>query len=42
VTGGLAGLLYGWNTIPEPWLHQLARRNDIEELAERMANRISR
>ncbi len=41
VTGGLAGLLYGWNTIPEHWLHQLARRNDIEDLAERLAARIS-
>ena len=42
VTGGLAGLLYGWNTIPDPWLLQLARREDIEDLAERLAARISR
>ncbi len=41
VTGGLAGLLYGWNSIPGHWLLQLARRNDIEELAGRMAARIT-
>lgn len=41
VTGGLAGLLYGWNTIPEHWLLQLARRDDIEDLAVRMADRIT-
>jgi ADP-ribosylglycohydrolase len=42
VTGGLAGLFYGWNTIPDHWVLQLARRDDIEDLAERMAARISR
>lgn len=36
VTGGLAGLLYGWQTIPEVWLHQLARISDIENLAEKL------
>lgn len=41
VTGGLAGLIYGWNSIPGHWLLQLARRVDIEELAERMAAGIS-
>lgn len=36
VTGGLAGLLYGHQTIPYEWLNVLARRNDIEDLAERL------
>ncbi|MEO6869208.1 MAG: ADP-ribosylglycohydrolase family protein [Ginsengibacter sp.] len=36
VTGGLAALLYGSETIPENWLKQLARKKDIEDLANRM------
>jgi ADP-ribosylglycohydrolase len=36
VTGGLAALLYGYQSIPTEWLEVLARRNDIEELANRM------
>jgi ADP-ribosyl-[dinitrogen reductase] hydrolase len=36
VTGGLAGLIYGLEGIPESWREQLARRGDIEGLAERM------
>jgi len=40
VTGGLAGLLYGWQTIPKEWLSVLARRMDIEELAERLEKKL--
>ena len=40
VTGGLAGVLYGLDYIPTNWINQLARRADIENLAERLANRI--
>ena len=36
VTGGLAGLLYGYESIPKKWMAQLARRGDIEELAIRV------
>lgn len=36
VTGGLAGLLYGCKSIPENWINQLARKDDIEDLANRM------
>lgn len=36
VTGGLAGLLYGYDNIPEHWVRQLARKDDIEDLAVRM------
>jgi ADP-ribosylglycohydrolase len=37
VTGGLAGLLYGYENIPATWLALLARRTDIEDLAGRVA-----
>lgn len=33
VTGGLAGLLYGWEAIPESWLKVLAKRESIKDLA---------
>lgn len=36
VTGGLAGLLYGFDTIPKSWLQQIARKCDIEDLADRL------
>ncbi len=39
VTGGLAGLLYGLENIPEKWLQQIARKDDIENLAERLAEK---
>ncbi len=35
ITGGLAGLYYGYDTIPEKWKSQLARCEDIEKLLER-------
>lgn len=35
VTGGLAGLLYGFENIPNQWVNQLARKDDIFELANR-------
>ena len=37
VAGGLAGLYYGEEAIPEAWLQVLARRTDIEDLAHRAA-----
>jgi ADP-ribosylglycohydrolase len=37
VTGGLAGLLYGYDGIPGEWIRQTARREDILQLAERLA-----
>lgn len=42
VTGGLAGLLYGYDTIPKSWLHQMARKDDIEYLASRLRDFASR
>lgn len=39
VTGGLAGLIYGFESIPEHWVLMLARKNDIDALAERLASK---
>ncbi len=39
VTGGLAGLYYGYESIPAGWLEVLARRHDIETLCERLNNK---
>jgi ADP-ribosylglycohydrolase len=36
VAGGLAGLLYGYETIPDEWMNVLARRKDIENLCLRL------
>lgn len=36
VTGGIAGLLYGYQSIPENWLQQIARKSDIDDLADRL------
>ena len=36
VTGGLAGLLYGFDSIPKSWLQQLARKDEIVDLASRL------
>lgn len=41
VTGGLAGLLYGLDNIPENWIQQIARYDDIENLAERLADNLA-
>lgn len=41
VTGGLAGLLYGLDNIPSHWIIQIARKDDIENLAERLAEKIA-
>ncbi|MCR9142306.1 MAG: ADP-ribosylglycohydrolase family protein [bacterium] len=34
ITGGLAGALYGFEGIPEDWTKNLARANEIRELAD--------
>ena len=35
IAGGLAGALYGYDTIPSEWLEALKRRDYIEEMCER-------
>lgn len=41
VTGGLAGLLYGFDDIPERWLGEIARYNDINILCEKLYQGLS-
>lgn len=40
ITGGLAGLVYGYRTIPKHWINQLARKENIEDLAKRMGKKL--
>jgi len=40
VTGGLAGLLYGIDSIPLKWKTAIARHDDIEDLANRFWNNL--
>jgi ADP-ribosylglycohydrolase len=42
VTGGLAGLYYGYSSIPEQWVNVLARRDDIVNLANRLSEAAGR
>lgn len=35
VTGGLAGLYYGLESMPQKWIDTLARKNDIDLLAQK-------
>jgi len=36
VTGGLAALYYGYESIPKKWISKIARRDDIEALSQRL------
>ena len=38
VTGGLAGLLYGFDEIPQEWVEKLARVEDIVVLSRNLSN----
>lgn len=40
VTGGLAGLTYGWGDIPVNWLNQTLKVSEIMDLAERVAQKL--
>jgi ADP-ribosylglycohydrolase len=40
VTGGLAVLLYGYDEILQVWINKVARREDIDELSNRLFKRI--
>lgn len=39
IAGGLAGLLYGYESIPEEWIKVLARKNDITKLCDKMSGK---
>ncbi len=36
ITGGLAGIYYGFESIPTDWINQLAKKNNILDLAHRL------
>lgn len=40
ITGGLAGIYYGFENIPEKWIEVLARKEDIKELCEKLNDRL--
>ncbi len=40
VTGGLAGLLYGYDSIPKGWTRKIARGDDINDLCIRLNKQI--
>lgn len=42
VTGGIAGLLYGYDMIPSAWLTEIARKNDIGNLCLDLFNGIKK
>lgn len=37
ITGGLAGMYYGIDNIPQKWISTLVRKNDINDLCERLS-----
>jgi ADP-ribosyl-[dinitrogen reductase] hydrolase len=41
VAGGLAGVYYGLEAIPQTWIHALARRKEVEVLFNRFADMMS-
>jgi ADP-ribosyl-[dinitrogen reductase] hydrolase len=40
VAGGLAGIFYGYSSIPERWIRRIARKDDILGLAERVCRSV--
>ena len=40
ITGGLAGMYYGMDSIPQQWIVALARKNDIDDLCERLSLKV--
>ena len=40
IAGGLAGIYYGVERIPQDWVSQIARKDDIEDLAKRFSDKI--
>ncbi|GAB3501879.1 ADP-ribosylglycohydrolase family protein [Emticicia fontis] len=41
IAGGLAGLLYGYENIPLEWINTLARKDDIDDLCNRLALKLN-
>jgi ADP-ribosyl-[dinitrogen reductase] hydrolase len=40
IAGGLGGLVYGLESIPDEWLHALARKKEIDALVERFSSKL--
>ncbi|QSW87099.1 ADP-ribosylglycohydrolase family protein [Flavobacterium endoglycinae] len=40
IAGGLAGIYYGIDNIPQKWIDNLVRVKDIKDLAERLSNKM--
>ena len=40
ITGGIAGLYYGFESIPKEWVDVLARKEDIEKLCEKLNEKL--
>lgn len=39
ITGGIAGIYYGFGNIPQDWIAELVRKDDIAELCEKLENK---
>ena len=42
ITGGLAGMYYGIDNIPQKWISTLVRKNDIDDLCERLSLKLKK
>jgi len=40
ITGGIAGIYYGFENIPEEWVAELVRKEDIENLCSKLENKL--
>lgn len=40
ITGGIAGIYYGFENIPEEWVSELVRKNDIEALCDKLQKKL--
>lgn len=40
ITGGIAGIYYGFENIPEEWISELVRKDDIEKLCSKLENKL--
>lgn len=40
ITGGIAGIYYGFENIPDEWIAELVRKEDIENLCIKLENKL--
>jgi ADP-ribosylglycohydrolase len=40
ITGGIAGIYYGYENIPEEWIAELVKKDDIEKLCEKLHQKL--